>query len=160
MEQSIKALRKSIGLTQAEVASLTGIPLRTYVNYENDPKKEGNIKYRYILNELKQIAFVDETHGILKYEDIVAICSNIFDEYPVNFCYLFGSYANGTATERSDIDLLISTEVTGLRFYGLAERLRTALKKNIDLISIDQLNNNKDLLNEVLKDGIRIYVQN
>lgn len=160
MEQSIKQLRKSIGMTQAEVASLTGIPLRTYVNYENDANKEGSIKYRYIVHELERISFVDETHGILKYDDIVAKCADIFDEYPVSYCYLFGSYAKGAATERSDIDLLISTEVTGIRFYGLTERLRTALRKNIDLISTDQLNGNMELLNEVLKDGIRIYVQN
>ena len=39
MEQSIKELRKAAGLTQADVSALVGIPLRTYVNYENDPEK-------------------------------------------------------------------------------------------------------------------------
>ena len=159
MSQSIKKLRKSTGLTQAEVSELVGIPLRTYVNYENDSAKEGSIKYQYILHALEQLAFVDENHGILKIDDIVSICSRIFQEYPVQFCYLFGSYARGTATERSDVDLVISADVSGLRFYGLAERLREALKKNVDLINIEQLCNNMELLNEVMKDGVRIYVQ-
>ena len=159
MEQSIKELRKAVGLTQADVSALVGIPLRTYVNYENDPEKEGSIKYRYIIHELEQLAFVDETHGILKYDDIVSKCSRVFEEYPVKFCYLFGSYAKGTATERSDVDLLVSTDVSGIKFYGLAERLRGALKKNVDLINIEQLGDNMELLNEVMKEGIRIYVQ-
>ena len=159
MEQSIKELRKSVGLTQADVSALVGIPLRTYVNYENDPEKEGSIKYRYIVHELEQLAFVDETHGILKSDDIVSKCSRIFEEYPVKFCYLFGSYAKGTATERSDVDLLVSADVSGIKFYGLAERLREALRKNVDLINIEQLGDNMDLLNEVMKEGIRIYVQ-
>lgn len=159
MKQSIKELRKAVGLTQADAAAKVQIPLRTYVNYENDPKKEGTIKYQYIVRELERIAFVDETHGILKYDDIVFKCSRVFEEYPVHYCYLFGSYAKGTATERSDVDLLVSTDVSGLKFYGLAERLREALKKNIDLINVEQLSDNIDLLNEIMKEGIRIYVQ-
>jgi hypothetical protein len=159
MEPTIKELRKSIGMTQAEVAAVIGIPLRTYVNYENDPGKADSIKYRYICHELEQLALVDETHGILKYEDIVSKCSHVFEEYPVRFCYLFGSYAKGTATERSDVDLLVSADISGIRFYGLAERLRETLKKNVDLINIEQLKDNTELLNEVMRDGIRIYVQ-
>ena len=159
MKTSIKELRQSIGLTQAEVSELVHIPLRTYVNYENDPKKEGSIKYQYILHELEKLAFVDETHGILKYDTIVSKCSHIFEEYPVHYCYLFGSYAKGTATERSDVDLLVSADVSGLKFYGLAERLRESLKKNVDLINVEQLSDNIDLLNEVMREGIRIYVQ-
>ena len=159
MEKSIKELRKSIGLTQADASALTGIPLRTYVNYENDPGKKDSIKYRYIIHELEQLAFVDETHGILKYDDIVDKCSLVFEGYPVKFCYLFGSYAKGTATEHSDVDLLVSADVSGIKFYGLAERLREALKKNVDLVNIEQLADNMELMNEVMKEGVRIYVQ-
>ena len=158
MEQSIKELRKSAELTQADVAALVGMPLRTYVNYENDPGRVGSIKYRYILGELEKLTLVDETHGILKFDDIVSGCSRVFEEYPVHFCYLFGSYAKETANEKSDVDLLISADVSGIRYYGLAERLRETLKKEVDLINVEQLGNNIELLNEILKYGIRIYV--
>ena len=40
MKQSIKELRKAVGLTQADAAAKVQIPLRTYVNYENDQKKK------------------------------------------------------------------------------------------------------------------------
>ena len=159
MEKSIKELRKSIGLTQADASALVGVPLRTYVNYENDPDKEGSVKYKYILNELEKLAFIDETHGILKYDEIVDKCSRVFEDYPVHFCYLFGSYAKSQATEKSDVDLLVSVDVSGIKFYGLAERLRGTLKKNVDLINVEQLSDNMELLNEIMKEGIRIYVQ-
>ena len=49
------------------------------------------------------------------------ICTEILDDYKVEYCYLFGLYAKGNANERSDVDLLISTKTTGLRFYEIAE---------------------------------------
>ena len=58
---------------------------------------------------------------------------------------------------KSDIDLLIDTEVTGLDFFGLIEELRQSLHKKIDLLKINQLDNNQELLKEILKDGIKIY---
>ena len=66
-------------------------------------------------------------------------------------------YPKGKAVEESDIDLLISAKVTGLKYYELADRLREALHKKIDLIDTKQLLKNEALLNEVLKEGIRIY---
>lgn len=43
------------------------------------------------------------------------------------------------------------------RGYGLVEALKTSLKKNVDVLTSDQLLNNNKLLDEVLKDGVRIY---
>ncbi|MBQ5541963.1 MAG: nucleotidyltransferase domain-containing protein, partial [Erysipelotrichales bacterium] len=31
---------------------------------------------------------------------------------------LFGSYAKGTASDQSDVDLLVGADVRGLRFFG------------------------------------------
>ena len=159
MNNTLKELRKESGLTQAEASQITDIPLRTYINYENDPSKAGSIKYNYIIQKLQEFSLVDETHGILKFEKIVSACEEVFREYTINYCYLFGSYAKGTPTAQSDIDLLISTDVSGLKFYGLAERLRERLKKKVDLINVEQLKNNPELIEEILKDGIKIYVQ-
>ncbi len=157
MEKTIKELRRSSGLTQQEVSKIVGIPLRTYKYYENDPGKVGSLKYDYIVSKLKEYGFVDESHGILKYDDVVSICKDIFMDYDISYCYLFGSYAKGTATEKSDVDLLISSGVSGIKFYGLAERLRETLRKNVDLVSVEQLKDNLELLDEILKDGVKIY---
>ena len=153
----LKELRIRKNLTQQEAAKLIGVSLRSYVTYENDEAKVGTPKYRFLLSELTAINRIDEEHGILKIDEIRAVCKSVFDGYAVDFCYLFGSYAKGTAVETSDVDLLVSTETTGLRFYELAERLRQELHKKIDLLDTKQLVNNENLIKEVLKEGIRIY---
>ena len=153
----LKDIRNKLGITQKEASIITGIPLRTYINYELDDTKQNSIKYKYILETLKELTKVDEEHGILSLNDIIDKCKNVFMEYPVDFCYLFGSYAKGKATEISDIDLLISTNISGMKFFGLVENLRLSLNKKIDLLTIDQIVDNKELLNEILKDGVKIY---
>ncbi len=154
---TLKELRKTKKLTQAACAKYLGIPLRTYQNYETDTSKVGSIKYNFMLQKLEQYGFMDETHGILTIEQIKNICTSVFEEYSVEYCYLFGSYAKGKATEVSDVDLLISTPVSGMRFYDLVESIREALQKKVDILNREQLNNNPELINEILKDGIKIY---
>ena len=153
----LKTIRINRKLTQKDAAEKIGISLRSYISYENEEAKEGSIKYRFLVQEIKKINILDEEHGILTTEDIVSICKNIFSEYKIDYCYLFGSYAKGTAKETSDIDLVIASDISGIKFFELVELLRNGLHKKVDALDLNQLINNKDLLNEVLKDGIKIY---
>ena len=154
---ALKEIRISKQITQQEAARRLGISLRSYIMYENDAAKENTIKYRFLMQELQKINAVDEEHGILTTEQIRMCCKEILDAYQVEYCYLFGSYAKGKATEQSDVDLLISTKETGLRFYEIAERLRESLHKKVDLLDVKQLVNNETLIDEMLKEGIKIY---
>ena len=144
-------------MTQQQVADLVGISLRSYKSYENDEEKQNTIKYNYIIEQLSKINYIDENNGILELEDIVKKCSKILEHYEVNFCYLFGSYAKGKATPSSDVDLLISTSIKGLKFYGLVEEIRTTLHKRVDVLDINQLKDNIELTEEIFKYGIKIY---
>ena len=153
----LKKLRTEKRLTQQEAAARIGVSLRSYVSYENDESKKDSIKYRFLLHELEKINPIDEEHGVISEDDLVKICIETMSEYDVDYCYLFGSYAKGTATGTSDVDLLISTKTTGLKYYELVEKLREALHKKVDLLDVKQLLKNEALLNEVLKEGIRIY---
>ncbi len=119
--------------------------------------KETNSRYRYMKQALEEYGYIDETHGILTVDQIREKCAAVFIDSKVSYCYLFGSYAKGYATETSDVDLLISGEVSGLQFFGLAESIRSALCKKVDLLDKSQLIQNAELLNEILKDGIKIY---
>lgn len=154
---TLKELRKLKKLTQKECAKYLNIPLRTYQNYENNQSKAGTIKYNYIIDKLNKYNYIDENHGILTIEQITITCKNIFDNFDIDYCYLFGSYAKGSATEISDVDLLISTPITGINFYDLIEAIREGLNKKIDALNHQQLSNNTELINEILKDGIKIY---
>ncbi len=153
----LKKLRLQKKLTQQETAKRIGISLRSYIMYENDQERENTPKYRFLIQELAKLNLVDESHGILAIDDIKNICAEVFAAYPVDFCYLFGSYAKGKAKEESDVDLLVAADITGLRFYGMAELLREGLHKKVDLLDIKQLVNNEELIREVLKRGIKIY---
>ena len=153
----IKKRRLEKKLTQQQVADFVGVSLRSYKSYENDKVKEGTIKYNYILEKLNNLNPIDEDHGILDMDFIKEKCKEIFDEYPVHYCILFGSYAKGKANESSDLDFLISSDLKGIKFYGLVEKLRLALHKRVDVLNLDQLKDNLELTNEILRDGIRIY---
>lgn len=154
---TLKELRKEKGLTQEACAKVVGVPLRTYIRYESDEGRRNNIKYRYIFEILQKYGVIDEEHGLLTVEKIKETCSPLFEQYGVKYAYLFGSYAKKRATEQSDVDLLISMPVNGLRFYELVEALREALKKRVDLLDETQLDNNNALVKEILQDGIKIY---
>ena len=145
MMGELKKMRTEKKMTQQQVADLVGISLRSYKSYENDEKKQGSLKYKYILEKLSEIEYITEK------------CGNVFQKYDVNFCYLFGSYAKSKAKPTSDVDLLISANVKGLKFYGLVEEIREALHKKVDVLEINQLKDNLELTQEILKDGIKIY---
>ena len=150
-------IRENIGLTQEKAASLLGISRRSYQQYESDVSKVYTYKYKYFLETLKKQYVVDEEHGILSLETIKSTCKKVFSNYKVKVCFIFGSYAKGKANGKSDVDLLVDCDVEGMDFYGLVEELRTALSKKVDLLNINQLVENKELLSEILKDGIKIY---
>ncbi len=153
----LKKLRIEKNLTQKQAASITGISLRSYKSYENEEKKQGTIKYNYLIEQLLRVNPIDEEHGIVDIEYIREKCSEVFQNYEVEYCYLFGSYAKEQANEKSDIDLLISSNVKGLKFFGMVEALRTKLNKKVDVLDIQQLNNNMELVKEILKTGVKIY---
>ena len=153
----LKNIRVCKGLTQEQAAQLLGISRRTYIKYEKGEAQLSEIKLRILCQTLEEYGLIDENHGILTLDQIREICREIFEEYNVEYCYLFGSYAKGRAKETSDIDLLVSMPVDGMRFFGLIETLREQLKKKVDVLDTAQLNNNMTLVQEILKDGIKIY---
>lgn len=155
--ENLKELRTKANLSQLDAAKFFAISLRSYRDYENDPRKQNSVKYKYFVDSINKMLFVDEETGLISIGFIKETCSAIFKEYEVRSCYLFGSYAKGKENPKSDVDLLIDTDVTGIKFFGLVEKLRVALHKKVDLLDLNQVLKNKELLKEILKDGIKIY---
>jgi predicted nucleotidyltransferase len=105
---------------------------------------------------------ITEDKGILTIKQIQEILTTLFDSAykgKVEYCYLFGSYAQGYAKDNSDVDLFICSSLKGLDLVGLIEACRRTLNKKVDLIRPEEINNNIPLLNEIMKDGIKIYEQ-
>ena len=155
----LKQYRTELNITATEAAQATSVPFRTYLRYENDDNYGNKLKREAILNILKEKYEVTEERGILSLDFIKAKCKEIFDKYDdqIEYCYLFGSYAKGKATGKSDIDLMITGEVEGLEYYELLGVLEERLHKKVDLIRIQAALQNVRLINEILKDGVKIY---
>lgn len=153
---TLKELRKKKKLSQKATSELIGIPYRTYCRYEEEPKYIGSYKYKKIYQDLFDATKVDEEHGILKLEDIKETVAPILNEFGIKYCYLFGSYARGEAKEKSDVDLLIDTDINGIDFFMLIEKIRVTLGKKIDLLRLSDIQEKNPIALEILKEGIRI----
>lgn len=158
----LKEVRNKFNLSQVDAAKIVGVPLRTYLRYEKDERYGNSLKRQMMIDILIKACEITEDKGILTIKQIKEILSTLFESAykgKVEYCYLFGSYAKGYAKDNSDVDLFISSSLKGLDFVGLIEACRRALNKRVDLIRPEELNNNIPLLNEIMKDGIKIYEQ-
>jgi len=83
----------------------------------------------------------------------------VFAQEPVYRAILFGSYAKGTATDNSDIDLVIDShgKLIGLGFYRVLEEVASVLGREVDMLEISQIGAASPLWKEIEKDGVVIY---
>jgi len=83
--------------------------------------------------------------------------SKILNSYDsVLFAYLFGSYANGTDREASDLDIAIYMDGTSLDIQlSLHHELEKNLKKDVDLVILNEVKNIY-LLEDIIHKGIVI----
>lgn len=159
MTMELKDYRTQVGITIKEASQISGVPVRTYIRYENDNSYGNVLKRKQILSILREKFDITEDNGILSIDRIKECVEEVFSSYKeqISFCYLFGSYAKGYASDSSDVDLCVSTSLTGLSYVGLIEELRQKLCKKIDLIRLNDLSDNFELLSEIMKDGVKIY---
>ena len=156
----LKEIRTKYNLSQLDAANLVGVPVRTFRRYENDDAYGNKLKRQMFINIINDHCEITETKGLLTIEQIKDSLKEVFNneyEGKIEFCYLFGSYAKGYAKEDSDVDLCVSTSLTGLDFVGLSEDIRNVLHKKIDLIRFSNLKDNLELINEIMKDGVKLY---
>ena len=69
-------------------------------------------------------------------EEIITNVIPVLKQYPVSKASFFGSYARGSYTPSSDVDILVEFNVpkVGLMFYSLREDLVSILPVNLDLV--------------------------
>lgn len=89
--------------------------------------------------------------------ELKQVLTPIFKKYKVKKAILFGSYVKGTADTRSDIDLVIDTNLTGLKYYGLLGEVADVLRFPVDLISKSSIKKGSDFEKEVINTGVTIY---
>lgn len=95
--------------------------------------------------------------GIQTIDEIKKKLTPVFDAYGVRRAILFGSVAKGTATPKSDLDLLVDSRLKGLRFVGLIEDVRRAAEMPVDLLDITHIEHGSPIDHEIRSTGVTIY---
>ena len=81
----------------------------------------------------------------------------VFVDNRIRRAVLFGSYGKGSATEESDIDLLVDSDLKGLRFVGLIEAIRAAVDKDVDIFDITHVEKGSKIDLEIQRTGVLMY---
>lgn len=92
-------------------------------------------------------------------EEIEGILKKSLGKTPVRRVILFGSYAKGEATGKSDIDLVVDSggELRGLAFFGLLETLAEAFDAPVDVMELSQIEKGSRVEKEILRTGVIVY---
>ena len=92
-------------------------------------------------------------------EELRRVLTPVFRSYGVKSATLFGSYAKGSATSKSDVDLLVDSGLRGMAFFGLLDSVASALRIPVDLIDVSQLITDSPIDREIRRSGVLIYEQ-
>ncbi len=89
---------------------------------------------------------------------IGALVKPIAEKYQVEKIYLFGSYARGEADEHSDLDFLVlgGQDFKATSIFALAEELRMALKKGVDVFEINEIDEDSDFYKKVMEERLPV----
>ena len=93
------------------------------------------------------------------FEQLVACLVPVFRQNHVRKATLFGSYAKGSATQGSDVDLMVDSGLHGLSFFGLLDDVCKALTCDVDLIDIVDIIPGSPVDKEIQRTGVVIYEQ-
>jgi hypothetical protein len=78
----------------------------------------------------------------------------IAEKYQLAAIYLFGSYARGTADEKSDIDLAVDLSgsmISGLMFFELEETIQSLFTVPVDVLTVDEIMTGKSYIIQQLR---------
>ncbi|MCL2003504.1 MAG: nucleotidyltransferase domain-containing protein [Oscillospiraceae bacterium] len=81
----------------------------------------------------------------------------VFSRHNVKRAVLFGSFAKGTASEKSDVDLLVDSGLRGLRFVSLCEDICRTLGRDVDLLDMTHIDKNSRIDREIASTGVVIH---
>lgn len=89
--------------------------------------------------------------------ELKTILSPVFAAHGVKRAVLFGSYAKGTATEKSDIDLLVDSRLRGLRFIGFLDDVQNTVGKTVDMFDVAHIESGSRIDREIQQTGVTVY---
>ena len=95
--------------------------------------------------------------GVYTVSQLRETLAPIFAQYGIRSAVLFGCYGKGTATETSDVDLLVDSGLRGLRFVGLLDDVQRAVGKDVDLFDVAHIQAGSRIDREIRETGVTVY---
>ena len=95
--------------------------------------------------------------GVYTIPQLRDILSPIFGKYDIRKAVLFGSYGKGTASPKSDVDLLVESGLRGLRFVGFLGDIQNAVGKDVDLFDVTHIIPDSLIDREIQQTGVVLY---
>lgn len=89
--------------------------------------------------------------------DIQTALTPVFVDYGISRAILFGSQSNGTATEKSDIDLLVDSRLRGLKFVGFMDAVQRVIGIPVDIFDVSHIEKDSRIDREIRATGVTIY---
>ena len=96
-------------------------------------------------------------HAESSIEMIKSLLTPVFALYDISHAILFGSFAKGCANEHSDVDLLVESNLHGLRFVGFSEAVREAAGRPVDIFDVSHIEKGSRIDREIRETGVMIY---
>ncbi len=161
MKNNIQIVRENLGLTQTELSNILNIPVKSIRNWEQNLRVPSD----YIVELIVDSIIRQQREETLKNDDnytpsfltIKHKVKSVASLYNIDRVYLYGSYAKGSQTPLSDIDLYMISEIDGLDYFGVIEDLRNSLNKKVDLLSNKTIKKDSPIYKEIKRTGILIY---
>lgn len=94
--------------------------------------------------------------SVLTIEEISDMIKPIAKKHNVEKAIVFGSYARGTATPQSDLDVIVygGEGFRGRTVFAIAEELHEASGKNVDVYERKEIADDSPLLEAVEREGV------
>lgn len=93
----------------------------------------------------------------LNVSSVTTLLSPVFKKHHVRRAVLFGSVAKGTNQLNSDIDILVDSNLKGLRFIGLLEDVQEVIQRDVDLLDVSHITKGSLVEREINETGVVIY---
>ena len=98
---------------------------------------------------------------MLTINEIKKTIAPLVKDHPVRRVILFGSYARGDATEKSDVDLIIDSggAIDSWEFFGLIGDIAKKMHIDVDIFELDEIKKPSGIFDSITNEGVVIYEQ-
>jgi len=96
---------------------------------------------------------------MLSIEEIKSYIIPVVEKYPIEKVILYGSYARGDASDKSDVDLVVESggKMRNRKIFTLGGDLLNVLPVRVDVYDILEIPNPSSIYDNIKREGVIIY---